>query len=385
MRAIIGVFALLLVQNDWHAADFKYRRNVRLDNKTSPDLKKGDVVYIEIDPGFLLAEKAKKDLSDLRLYYKDKEVPYCLSKKSTRYYVFFELEEPLKRKGSDANYYIYYGNPKAEAPKYDKERHFDGILTFDDKDDLKNLLVDKNIDCEVSGGNLFIKSASKDSTIRLRKPMTLKDSSIKIDFKLGQGSMHAVVFQVGVGLFYSKETSLTDEIKKKIAKIFERLDADDPQERESATKELIDMGPAIVPLIEKEIEKTKSAEVKWRLEFVMEELNKQFNKPHAEVKCAPYAGYMYTKFYVDGRDLTPNYLYHMSNTWNMHLAVSSEKIKYISQQQQKVEREFKEDLNQIVITFYEDAKDIEIGSISISKDTSSANKLTTDINIEETK
>lgn len=197
---------------------------------------------------------------------------------------------------------------------------------------------------------------------------------------------HAVVMQAGVGLCYEKTTKVTDELVKKIETLVKELDDDDPQKREVATEKLIEIGPSIRSILEGHLSKQTAPEVKWRLEHILEELSKRYNKYKVEVRGGHYHQFVYTEFHVDGTKINaPNgWIYQQGSSCEMVLKFGTSKVTY-TLGQQKFDKDFTGEVNQVAVVFYEDVKDLEIGSLLVIRETGSGSTYTptTEIDIEE--
>ena len=70
------------------------------------------------------AREAKKDLTDFRVVYRGKEIPYelgSIDEQEGTVVIWFRLKKEIRRgtHNRDTGYALYFGNEKAKAPSYD--------------------------------------------------------------------------------------------------------------------------------------------------------------------------------------------------------------------------------------------------------------------------
>jgi len=282
MTIIVALGALSLVQDGWWNADWEYRRTLTIRNRLGASLKEGHPVSIRLSPGFLgLDRKARQDFADVRIVRGGKVIPHDLTKaegEGDEHMLSFRLAADIESKSFD-RYVLYYGNSSA-APA-DRARVMELVVEFDSDKDLRAFDVDASVKSSFKEGRgllssdkgaLRVRNLSGLTTFRLRSTFSFRSE----DPKGG-----------GVFLFRmrAKPSGKPDAgVAKKVEELIEKLGDDNYRVREDATAALVEVGKDALPLVEKAFKETRDPEVRWRCEFVVQEIAKRSPLPEIVVQ-----------------------------------------------------------------------------------------------------
>jgi hypothetical protein len=270
----------LAVQDEWWNADWTLRRKVTVSNHLKEPLKAGFPVMVQFNPGFLgLDRKCAPNYADMRVIYKGKEVPFYIDAvKADKVILGFRLAEEIKAKGSDA-YTLYYGNKEAKpAAMNDKSGVFEFVAEFGSADDLKKFDIDGSLDATVDKGELVVKQkAAGESKIKLQNLAALSTFQFKMSLTAegSGGRYNPGDNQITLHLRPKLQQGADPKIEAQVAALVDKLGDDEYRVREEATKAIIELGKAAVAKIESIYKETKDAEIKWRCEFILQEIAKK--------------------------------------------------------------------------------------------------------------
>lgn len=265
MKRLIWLVPLLVAFQDpppetWWNNDWGFRRRLELRNSRPAPLAKGTRVPVALYRDTLkdMQSKSKEDLSDFRLIYGGREVPYELGKSVDDVIVTFALAAELGARpgrepyAADGGYCLYYGNKAAPAPAYAAiDQFLYSLEPGKDKLDDKRIDVDGTIAGEVDGAGWLI--SGLDASAVEGAPAAAR---LKLSTKLGDNFRWLVeVDSSGVdpnaGGYLGVEGGMGDpapgdEERKTIDGLITALGNDDFEKREEATNALVKMGRVVL-------------------------------------------------------------------------------------------------------------------------------------------
>jgi hypothetical protein len=290
MRKVLAIVTILITsiaiqgqeKSDWWDTKWQFRREVKIKNNLVDELPRGFPTKVKLDLHWLdMADKTKHDLSDLRVVYNGKEIPFIISsvtKMETTIYI--KTQEKISGGSKGEGYFLYYGNKDANPPKYKKQDVFALFENFGEKNLAEVLIPDKDLKYSCEKGMLEIKEIPISGSEELAPKITFNSKdmpdSFKFDVDLTIGFPEIIntggIFKVLVNLEFVDDVD--PKLEKEIDDLIKKLGADEWKTREEATNKLIEVGrPAIRKL---EIAKNDTdAEVRWRTSYVLEEIIKK--------------------------------------------------------------------------------------------------------------
>lgn len=281
---------VLLGQDGWWNGDWGFRRKVSVANHLKEPLKAGFPVAISFNPGFLgLDKRCAPGYGDIRVVRDGKPVPcYVEPVKADKLVVGFRLIEEIKAKGQDT-YFFYYGGKEAKAQPSDKSDIFEFVAEFNREEDLKKFDIDPKLNAALDGGKLVLApNGPAESRLKLNKLAALGTFQFKMSFaaEARAAEMNAGDNQITVHLRPKLAQAVDPKVEAKVAELIEKLGEDEYRVREEATKAIVELGKAAVAKVEAVYKETKDAEVKWRCEFILQEIAKKNPIPGISVSYA---------------------------------------------------------------------------------------------------
>ena len=247
------VFALAV--QDWWNNDWAYRRAVVMMNPRSRAVESGTRVNVPVHLDFLkIADKCKADLSDVRLVYADKEIPFELVRHDSEQGIAtigFNLQRELHRgfDARDAGYALYFGNASAAAPGYDQGElyHLSVAMTSKEQIDAK-LKVDAEVDAAVEADGWRIVGLDPKATegaparVVLRCPPPGRNQQVRVTLQWDDPGAAAGFLGLLSGAATAPEVD--EATRARINGFIRDLGSDDWEVRERATASLIGIGTA---------------------------------------------------------------------------------------------------------------------------------------------
>lgn len=190
----------------------------------------------------------------------------------------FRLAADIQAKASD-RYALYYGN--ARAGPGDPAKIMELAVGFDSEADLKHFAFDGGIQASVRNGHAFLTGDRGAARVRDVKGLTTFRLRTALSFR----GEHPQASAVATVRMRARPPLATDPgILKRVAGLVERLGDEEYRVREDATGALIEIGKDAVGLVEKTWKETADPEVRWRCEFVLQEIAKRSPTPEIVVQ-----------------------------------------------------------------------------------------------------
>jgi hypothetical protein len=288
MKILFLAIALPLAAQDqapWWDAGWAYRRKVVISNNLKEPIKTGFPVTIHFNPGFLgLDKKCQTGYGDIRIVHDGKEVPIYLDQiKADKVVVSFRLVAEIKPK-SNARYDLYFGNKDAKPiAASDRSGIYEFVAEFNNPDDLKKFDVEA-LETQVEAGKLAITQKAGEGKLKLQKLTPLGTFQLKLGFSVEANQQRVQQNgQVIVHLRPNLKQEADPKVDAQVAEWIEKLSEEEYRTREEATKAIIDLGKAAIAKVEATLKATKDAEVKWRCEFILQEIAKKNPLPGINV------------------------------------------------------------------------------------------------------
>jgi hypothetical protein len=284
------VFLVLPCLQDapWWNGDWGFRRKIVIHNRMKDPLKAGFPVSITFNPGFLgMDKKCQPDYSDLRVVRGDKELSFYMDKvKDDSVVVAFRLAEDIKPRSADG-YTLYYGNRNARIASRNKSDIYEFAAEFNREEDLGKFETE-GLEAKVDGGHLSLKQkAAGSAKLKLKSLAPLNTFQFRMNFTAdGAGQENPGSTQFIVHMRPSLKEGADPKIDAKVEELSQKLGDDEYRVREDATKAIIELGKAAVSKVEAIYKETKDAEVKWRCEYILQEIAKRNPIPGISVTYA---------------------------------------------------------------------------------------------------
>lgn len=264
-------------QAPWWDAGWAHRRQVLITNNLKEPIRAGFPVSIHFNPGFLgLDKKCQTGYGDIRIVYGGKEVPIYLDQiKEDQVVVSFRLIDEIGPK-SRSRYFLYFGNKEADPiASSDRSGIYEFVSEFNHPDDLKKFQAEA-LDAKIEGGKLSVTPKTGEGRLKLRKLNPLGTFQLRLGFAVESNAPRAGQNgQIIVHLRPILKPDVDPKIDAQVGEWIEKLSEEEYRVREQATQEIIKLGKAAVAQVEAALKATKDAEVKWRCEFILQEIAKK--------------------------------------------------------------------------------------------------------------
>lgn len=282
LPAVTAALFALPLQDGWWDRAWTYRRNVTIRNRLGTTLKAGHPVHIRFSPGFLgLARKCREDMADLRVVRDGKVIPHDLSRAEgdgDERLLSFRLAADIGPRGSD-RYVLYYGNFATAAGE--RAEIMELAVEFDSETDLKRFVFEGGVKVAVRDGQAILTGDRGSARVRDLAGLGTFRLRTSLSFRSEDTRSTGVVI---VRLRARAPATADSGVAKKVAELLEKLGDEEYRVREDATAALIEMGKDAVGLVRKTFQETRDPEVRWRCEFVLQEIAKRSPTPEILVQ-----------------------------------------------------------------------------------------------------
>jgi hypothetical protein len=281
-----GVWALAallaLLQDGWWDASWGYRRTLTIRNRLGSALPSGHPVHVRFSPGFLgFDRKCREDLADLRLVRAGKIVPHDVSRAESEgdeRTLSFRLAADIGPKSFD-RYVLYYGN--ASAAPGERAQVMELSVGFDSEADLKRFAFDGGLTASIQEGKAVFSGDRGAAKVRELSGLATFRLRTRLSFRAEDPRGSAVAL---VRLRARPPVAADPGVAKRVAELLEKLGDEEYRTREDATAALVEIGKDAVALVDKAYKETRDPEVRWRCEFVLQEIAKRSPTPEIVVQ-----------------------------------------------------------------------------------------------------
>lgn len=281
---------LALLLQDWWNADWAHRRAIVMMNPRTRAVEAGTRVNVPVHLEFLkIADKSKADLSDVRLVYGGKEIPFEMERAEGVVTLGFKLQRELKRgyDERDTGYALYFGNAAAAAPEYDQSElyHLAVVTSSKEQVDAK-LSADPEINAAVGPEGWRILGVDAKATegaparVVLRCPPPGRNQQVRVSLEWDDpaGAVGFVGLQSGA----AASLEVDEATRATIADFIRALGSDDWEVRERASAGLVGMGRAALAQL-REAARSGDLEVSARARAAIAEIESNHASRHAVV------------------------------------------------------------------------------------------------------
>lgn len=289
IAALLPLLLLLLQQESpkWWNDDWQYRRAIELINSRQRAVERGTRVKVRVLMRFLkINDKAKKDLTDFRMVYRGKEIPYELGnvdEQEGTAVIWFRLQKEIRRgtHNRDTGYALYFGNEKAKAPSYDASALYHLSVDMSSRKQVKERLeIDPLVRGKVAergGWNIHSvdKKCSEAAPARIvfKCPPPGRNQTVRVSISWDPPEDGAAGF-LGLMAGGTEAPKVDEKTRKKIGSLVRDLSNDEWEVRERATTKLVGFGRSALPQL-REAARSEDLEVRSRARTAISKIEGQ--------------------------------------------------------------------------------------------------------------
>ena len=259
--------ALLLAPLQDPAPKPEWRRTLALTNIMEDTLPQGTQVIVATD----LKGRCREDGKDVLVFHKGRRIPTWWRAGE----IWFRAAAEIPKGGRDSDYEIRYGGPPVASRAEEVFEFFD---SFDAATiDASRWRVDEDLRFALDKGALAVSAIPAGRTEQSPSRLVLKTASIPRAFvvavEVAVDADPKATFSFAACVEMNDDIAVTPGVRARIAAFVARLGDEDLESRESATKELVELGRAARSDLRAAARTSDDLEIRRRASLALSKIN----------------------------------------------------------------------------------------------------------------